>query len=130
MDEKQDNQTVTSKEEARKKDQLDCVTTLTEMIQTDKGAALVIAVKGSEAEGGNICIFADDINQADYHMLVGFLQTDVTLRQMSLELLSDYEDSDQGGTSTPGKRKKKRSDLRLCPPLVVPPEGLGNHGES
>ena len=130
MDEKQDNQSLTSKEEARKKDQLDCVTNLTEMIQTDKVAALVIAVKGSEAEGGNICVFADDINQADYHMLVGFLQTDVTLRQMSLEILSDREAADQGGTSTPGKRKKKRSDLRLCPPLVVPPEGLGNHGES
>ena len=130
MDETQDNQSLTSKEEARKKDQLDCVTNLTEMIQNDKVGALLIAVKGTEAEGGNICIFADDINQADYHMLVGFLQTDVTLRQMSLELLSDYEDSDQGWTRTPGKKKKTRPDLRLCPPLFVAPEGDGNHGES
>ena len=130
MDEKQDNQSLTSKEEGRRKDQLDCVEKLTEMIQTDKVGALLIAVKGTEANGGDVCIFADDINQADYHMLVGFLQTDVTLRQMSLEILSEREDADQGGTSTPGKKKKRRSDLRLCPPLVVPPEGLGNHGES
>ena len=130
MDEKQDNQNAITKEEARRKEQLDCVTKLTEMIQTDKVGALLIAVKGSEANGGDICIFADDINQVDYHMLVGFLQTDVTLRQMSLEILSEREDADQGETSTPGKKKKRRSDLRLCPPLVVAPEGEGNHGES
>lgn len=130
MDEKQDNQSLTSKEEGRRKDQLDCVEKLTEMIQTDKVGALLIAVKGTAADGGRICIFADDINQADYHMLVGFLQTDVTLRQMSLEILSEREDDDQGRTSTPGKKKKKRSDLRLCPPLVVAPEGEGNHGET
>ena len=130
MDEKQDDQNVTSKEEVRRKEQLDCIAKLTEMIQNDRVGVLLIAVKGSEANSGDICIFADDINQADYHMLVGFLQTDVTLRQMSLEILSEREDDDQGRTSTPGKKKKKRSDLRLCPPLVVAPEGEGNHGET
>ena len=130
MDKKQDDQSLITKEEARKKDRLDCVAKLTEMIQNDKVGALLMAVKGSKENSGDVCIFADDIDQADYHMLVGFLQTDVTLRQMSLEILSDREAADQGGTSTPGKRKKKRPDLRLCPPLVVAPEGEGNHGES
>ena len=130
MNEKQDNQNAITKEEARKKEQLDCIAKVTEMIQNDKVGALLIAVKGSEAEGGNICIFADDVNQADYHMLIGYLQTDVTLRQLSLEILSDQEDLDQGSTRMPGKKKKKRPDLRLCPPLFVAPEGEGNHGES
>ena len=130
MDEKQDDQNVTSKEEVRRKEQLDCIAKLTEMIQNDRVGALLIAVKGSEANSGDICIFADDVNQADYHMLIGYLQTDVTLRQLSLEILSDQEDPDQGSTRMPGKKKKKRPDLRLCPPLFVAPEGEGNHGES
>ena len=130
MDEKQDDQNVTSKEEVRRKEQLDCIAKLTEMIQNDRVGALLIAVKGSEANSGDICIFADDVNQADYHMLIGYLQMDVTLRQLSLEILSDQEDPDQGSTRMPGKKKKKRPDLRLCPPLFVAPEGEGNHGKS
>ena len=130
MDEKQDHQSLTTKEESRKKDQMECVEKLTELIQTDKVGALLIAVKGSEADGGQVRIFADDINQADYHMLIGFLQTDVTLRQFSLEIMQDIEDPDQRWERTPGKRKKKHPDLRLCPPLIVAPEGEDHHGES
>ena len=110
MDEKQDDQNVTSKEEVRRKEQLDCIAKLTEMIQNDRVGVLLIAVKGSEANSGDICIFADDVNQADYHMLIGYLQTDVTLRQLSLEILSDQEDPDQGSTRMPGKKKKERAE--------------------
>ena len=62
---------------------------LHEYLDENNISAMIVTLK---LRDGSVVIMTDDLTMSDYHMLVGYQQTDATLRQLAIEVLQTEEE--------------------------------------
>ncbi len=69
------------------KEQLEILSKMEFLVKSGAVKQLIMAAKLMTETENSIEIWADDITLYDYHALVGYLQSDVTLRMLAAEIL-------------------------------------------
>ena len=74
-------------EDSNLKDQLDIISEMEFLVKSGAVKHLIVAAKLTAAKGNEIAVMTDDITLYDYHALIGYLQSDVTMRMLAVEML-------------------------------------------
>ena len=74
-------------EDSDLREQLDIISQMEFLVKSGAVKHLIVAAKLKAAKGNEIAVRVDDITRYDYHALVGYLQSDVTLRMLAAEIL-------------------------------------------
>ena len=74
-------------EDSTLRDQLDIISQMEFLVKSGAVKHLIVAASLTAAKGNEITVMTDDITMYDYHALIGYLQSDVTLRMLAVEML-------------------------------------------
>ena len=74
-------------EDSDLREQLDIISQMEFLVKSGAVKHLIVAATLTAAKGNEIAVMTDDITLYDYHALIGYLQSDVTLRMLAAEML-------------------------------------------